>query len=193
MWAGPGGKGTVVNAYVEKREYDQFFFSEECLKKLVGVVSNFNNPCALCVPTLGYELEKQGKQCRTLDIDARFSWLKGFKYYDMHLPTDFNEEYDLLLCDPPFKLDVQQIFEAVNKLKREGTTIIVSWYQSRLDQFLQAFSVLHIKPVGVTLSYRDNDICFYNESEARKFGKVSVELYSNNPERIKQLWDQGSK
>jgi hypothetical protein len=178
---------------IEKREYDQFFFSEECLMKLVRVVNNFEKPCVLCAPTLGLELERQGKKCKTLDIDIRFSELKGFKYYDITYPIDLNEEYDLLICDPPFKLDVQQIYEAINTLKNDNTTIVVSWYQSRLEQFLQTFSTLHIKSVGVTLSYREKDIPFYNESETLKYGKVSVELYSNDPERIKQLWDQASK
>lgn len=172
----------------EKREYEQFFFSEESLTRLVRVVESFKNPCLLCAPTLGAELEKREKKCRTLDIDTRFSELMSFKYYDISQPISLNENYDVLLCDPPFKFDVRQISEAIDALKSEDTTVIVSWYQSRLDQFLRAFPTL--RPVGVTLTYREYDIPFYNQDDAVRFGKVVVQLYSNDPERIRTLWER---
>jgi len=169
----------------EKREYEQFFFSEESLAGLVRVASDFRYPCLLCAPTLGVALESMGRRCRTLDIDVRFSGLGGFKFFDLNHPISFGEEYDLVLCDPPFGFDVQQVFEAVDIL-RGGATVVVSWYQSRLAQFLRVFS--DVKPVGVTLTYRDKDIPFYDGYDVSKYGRVVVELYSSDPGRVSGLW-----
>jgi len=76
-----------VRNLAENRGYEQFFFNEESLLRLAEVVSDFSQPCLLCAPTLGAELESRGRQCRILDIDMRFSGLKGFKFFDIHRPV----------------------------------------------------------------------------------------------------------
>ena len=37
-----------------------------------------------------------------LDIDRRFESLPGFKYYDLQKPVHFDNEFEIILFDPPF-------------------------------------------------------------------------------------------
>ena len=72
---------------------------------------------------------------------------------------------------------------------KKDTIIAISWYQARLQQFLQIFSQLGLKPTGIELKYKVGEIEFYEKSYIEKFGKVFVQLYSNKPEMIKKLWN----
>ena len=56
----------------ERQEIEQYFFDQPTLDHLAAFAARFSNPCCLCTPSLGEELEKRGVRATTLDLDERF-------------------------------------------------------------------------------------------------------------------------
>jgi hypothetical protein len=103
----------------ERHENEQYFFDGPTLETLAEVVAGFANPCCLCAPLLGRELERRGGAVRTLDIDMRFTHLKGFVPYDIYRPHWLGEAFGLIVCDPPFfNVSLSQLFAALRLLSR---------------------------------------------------------------------------
>ena len=75
---------------------------------------------AAFAPSVGQELERLGVATRTLDRDARFKTLAGFCDYDVSRPRWLNEQFGIILFDPPFfnAAPVSRFVEAVRILAR---------------------------------------------------------------------------
>ncbi len=86
----------------ELHQNEQYFFDQPTLDHLASFGQQFSNPCWLCAPLLGQTLVERGCQVTILDIDRRFASLPGFQHYDIFSPIWLEEEFDLIVCDPPF-------------------------------------------------------------------------------------------
>ncbi len=86
----------------ELHQNEQYFFDQPTLDHLASFGQQFSNPCCLCAPLLGQPLVERGCQVTILDIDRRFASLPGFQHYDIFSPIWLEEEFDLIVCDPPF-------------------------------------------------------------------------------------------
>jgi hypothetical protein len=152
-----GGNGSLANSLMdEHREREQYFFDQATLDYLAGIVSRYSNPCCLCAPTLGAELEKRGVPARTLDIDDRFSGLTGFRRYDIAHPGWLGEEFGLIVCDPPFfNVSLSQLFRAVRLLSRHDYSqpLMVSYLARRSGSLLRTFAPFNLRPTGYFPSY----------------------------------------
>src|SRR5687768_13477140 len=62
----------ITHAMRERQEIEQYFFDTATLDHLARFAARFPNPCCLCTPSLGAELEARGVKAVTLDIDERF-------------------------------------------------------------------------------------------------------------------------
>src|SRR3954470_9164171 len=101
----------------EKQEIEQYFFDEPTLAHLAAFAARFENPCCLCTPSLGQELERRNIHARSLDIDERFSVLPGFRLYDLSKPERLDEKFGLIICDPPFlNVSLDELLRAVTVL-----------------------------------------------------------------------------
>src|SRR5437868_1962621 len=101
----------------ERHEREQYFFDAATVRVLADFVGSFERPCCLCAPTIGRELHRRGRAVRVLDVDERFSDLSGFLAWDLYRPRHLDEEFDLVLCDPPFfNVSLSQLFSAVRVL-----------------------------------------------------------------------------
>src|SRR2546423_407795 len=101
----------------EKQEIEQYFFDEPTLDHLARFAARFRNPCCLCTPTLGSKLEELGVTVRTLDIDERFSGLRGFIPYNIEAPHVLAEGFGIIICDPPFlNVPLSRLFKTVEML-----------------------------------------------------------------------------
>lgn len=160
----------------EDHGLEQYFFDTTTVSKLADFASQFINPCLLCMPMVGQELEKRGFRATTLDIDERFSHLKGFKKFDLYRPVPTNDEYGIVLCDPPFNLvKLSQLFDAIRTLTNGWEQPFgITYTKSRESALLGTFAKFNLQPTGYNLNYLT-----IKQAEHNK-----VELYLNTLERI---------
>src|SRR5262245_52487961 len=127
----------------EKHENEQYFFDAPTLLYLADFVAGFERPCCVCAPLLGQELERRGVAVRTLDIDERFAALRGFRRYDIYRPEWLGEEFDLIVCDPPFfGVSLSQLFRALRLLARNdyAQPMLISYLTRRTANVLGTFA-----------------------------------------------------
>lgn len=161
----------------EKHENEQYFFDKTTLDYLAGVVSGYSNPCCICAPLLGKELESRGVKVRVLDIDERFSNLQGFRRYDLYRPEWLGEEFGLIICDPPFfNVSLSQLFTALRLLSRNDydQPLLISYLTRRSSSILGTFARFNLKPTGYHPTYQTVQGASRNDIEF--FGNVALEL-----------------
>jgi hypothetical protein len=152
----------------ERHEHEQYFFDGGTLLRLAEFVSTFQNPCCLCAPLLGKALVERGHPVRILDIDARFASLPGFALYDLQHPSWLGEDFDLLVCDPPFySLSLSRLFGAVRMLARNDYTqpLLISYLRRRAASILGTFAPFRLRPTGYCPGYQTVKACERNEIE----------------------------
>lgn len=104
---------------LELHAREQYFWDDATVSRLADVAARFENPCCLCAPLLGQELERRKIACSTLDVDERFAHVKGFTKFDVYRPTWQSAEFGAIFCDPPFWIvSLSQLFGAVRLLAR---------------------------------------------------------------------------
>lgn len=156
----------------EKLEIEQYFFDEPTLDHLARFAARFDNPCCLCTPSLGQELERRGLRARTLDLDGRFSFLRGFRLYDISKPEPLDERFGVIICDPPFwSVPLTQLFETIKVLSRGDYSqpLIVNYLVSRAPAITSVFAPFGLQPTG----YRPGYVTTQN------VGRNQMEFYGN--------------
>jgi hypothetical protein len=159
----------------ELHENEQYFFDGPTLAFLGDFVARFANPCCLCAPLLGRELEARGVSVRTLDIDERFAGLRGFRRYDLYRPEWLGEEFGLIICDPPFyNVSLSQLFRAIRLLSRHnyGQPLLVSYLVRRAANVTGTFARFGLQPTGYRPGYQTVQKSERNEVEF--FGNVPI-------------------
>jgi len=158
----------------ERHENEQYFFDEATLEALASFVSGFAAPCCVCAPMLGQRLAERGRSVRILDIDTRFSGVRGFQFFDLLRPEWLGEEFDLVLCDPPFyNVSLSRLFAAVRVVCRNDFTqpVMISYLVRRSAAILGTFAPFALAASGFRPTYqtvenvRRNDIEFFTNLE----------------------------
>lgn len=157
----------------EKRELEQYFFDDSTLEKLEGIVEKggFRKIACLGVPTLAARLESRGKDVTLLDLDTRWaSHLEDFKEWDIKKPSYLQEEFDLIICDPPFfDVGLAQLRQALKILSHFNPSqkILVSYLVRRSGTFLRSLRFFNLRETGFFPTYsgiprtRKNDVQFF--------------------------------
>jgi hypothetical protein len=157
----------------ELRENEQYFFDEETIVHLANFARVYANPCCLCAPTVGRELERLGFKVRTLDLDDRFKVLEGFLHYNLSCPNWLGEDFGIILFDPPFfnATPVSMLVDAVRMLARytSGQKLLISWPIRRSKTLLEGFSEFDLVATG----YHPGYVTVANN------GKNAIEFYGN--------------
>ncbi|MDM8529248.1 hypothetical protein QUF58_13720 [Anaerolineales bacterium HSG24] len=141
----------------ELHQNEQYFFNQSTLEHLADFVQYFSRPCCLCVPLLGKTLAERGVTVRILDVDERFASVPGFQSYDIHHPVWIEEEFDLIICDPPFyNVSLSQLFTAIRKLAHFNyhQSLIVSYLKRRSANVLGTFSPFNLVETGYYPGYQ---------------------------------------
>ena len=152
----------------ERHEQEQYFYSRDTVLHLADFVQTFSFPCCLCTPLVGQELVKRGKRIRILDIDTRFSQLPGFCFYDLYRPKWLEEEYDLIICDPPFfKVSLSQLFQSIRLLSHYNMKqpLLISYLKRRAASLIGTFSPFGLAASGYSPDYLTVQMTSYNEIE----------------------------
>src|SRR5262245_54808808 len=76
--------GRPVTGMEELHQNEQYFFTPGTLARLTRFLGRYHQVGVLCAPMLGRALSEAGQPVRFLDIDERFSAVKGFLRWDIH-------------------------------------------------------------------------------------------------------------
>lgn len=167
----------------ERHEREQYFFDEPTIDRLAGFVSHWDSPCCICCPQIGQRLVERNVDVTILDVDERFSYLPGFRHFDLTRPDWLGEEFGLILCDPPFfNVSFSQLVAVLRLLARNDFSqpLMVSYLVRRAASFEEAF-----KPFGLSRTGFQPRYATVVESP-----KNEIEFWSNLTElQLKPLLD----
>ena len=159
----------------EHREREQYFFDEPTVRRLADFLEGYDRPCCLCAPLVGRELARRGVAATVLDLDRRFADLEGFRFFDLQHPRWLDEEFGIILCDPPFfGVSLARQLRAVRGLAHHdfGRPLLFTYLRRRQAKVIDVFRPFGLRPTGFLPTYRS----------VRKLGKFEVELFGNLPE-----------
>jgi hypothetical protein len=94
----------------ELREIEQYFFSENVIRNIVEALEYEENIICLGTPAVAdgfYKFKNRNVLC--LDVDTRFNYLPGFRYFDMLRPTEIyqNENSENLQISENFEENLE--------------------------------------------------------------------------------------
>lgn len=136
----------------ENHANEQYFFDMATRDWLVDLLMPYVNPCLVGIPTVAREMG----DVRLLDIDTRFSDCGGFVQWNLHRPEPREEEYDLVVCDPPFnRVSFSQLFDALRVLVKDDyhRPVLITGLASREQDLLATFHRFGLGPTGVQARY----------------------------------------
>ena len=156
----------------ELHENEQYFYDEKTLSELTTFLGRWEASCCLCTPLLGQWMSQHSSPNPTvLDMDRRFAQIQGFRYYDLCRPEWLDQEFDIIVCDPPFfNVSLGQLFHAIRLLShfRFDQPLLISYLRRRSNIVMDTFSQFGLRPVDYSPGYRTvqslnlNDIVFYS-------------------------------
>lgn len=156
----------------ELYENEQYFYDEKTLSELTDFLARWETPCCLCTPLLGQWMSQHSSRNPTiLDMDRRFACTSGFRYYDLNRPEWLDQEFDIIVCDPPFfNVSLGQLYHAVRLLShfRFDQPLLISYLRRRSNIVMDTFSQFGLRPVDYSPGYQTvqslalNDIVFYS-------------------------------
>lgn len=141
---------------LEQHAIEQYFWDSATINRVADVAARFDNPCCLCAPMVGSELEKRQVKTRVLDIDARFSGVAGFTRFDLYRPTWLGEELGVIICDPPFWIvSLSQLFTAIRLLSRHNfeQPLAICYPTRRSVNICATFARFGLKATGFLPKY----------------------------------------
>jgi hypothetical protein len=157
----------------ERHEREQYFFTRETRAALVEFASAYERPCCLCAPSLGRAIAEAGRDVAVLDVDERFADLPGFRRFDLHRPAWLGEEFDLILCDPPFfTVSLSRLFAAIRTLARNDfrQPLLLTYLDRRRHNVVGTFAKFGLEPVDAFPDYVTVKACAKND--IRFFGNL---------------------
>ena len=156
----------------ELHENEQYFFDEATLETLADFVSKWTSPCCICAPMLGKKLAQRGVDVTILDIDQRFATTKGFRRFDLISPEWIGEDFDLIVCDPPFfNVSLSQLFAAIRTLALFNfkQKLMISYLSRRSDAIVGTFAPFSLSPTNYFPKYQT----------VRDVERNKIEFFSN--------------
>lgn len=142
---------------LERHENEQYFFDDDTVRRLADIAQQFPNPCCLCAPRVGEELEKRGVRVVNLDSDARFDYLTGYRPFDLFRPKWQGDEFGVIMCDPPFfKVSLSQLFSSIRLLSRHDYSqkVMICYLTRRGANLMGTFHQFGLVPTGFHPGYR---------------------------------------
>ncbi len=141
---------------LERHKWEQYFWDAPTLEALADVVARFDNPCCLCAPMLGRVLAERGLKHRVLDFDERFAADENFSAYDLYRPQWRDENYGVIICDPPFwKVSLSQLCAAVRLLAHHNfeQPLAICYPTRRAKNICGTFARFGLEPTAYFPTY----------------------------------------
>ncbi len=162
----------------ERHEHEQYFFAEPSVNHLAQFLGRYDSVCALCTPMVGRRLAEAGKNVVTLDLDERFSDVRGFKRWDIHRPERLQQKFDVIVCDPPFfNISLARLFHAIRVLAHDRfeQKLLIAHPRRRCDALLGTFAPFGLESTGFSPTYVSIEKTEHNEVEL--FGNLGSEAH----------------
>ena len=142
----------------ERHDNEQFFWNRETIDKLMNACKfqYEEQVCCLTTPSLADAFHEDGRDEVLLDIDNRFSYLPKFKYYDVRQPYEMDNDFRLIILDPPFFIvPIVKFREAVDILtgNNYNTKILIGFIKRYERELLAAFSDYNLSITSCELQY----------------------------------------
>ncbi|CEF96536.1 DNA methylase, N-6 adenine-specific, eukaryotic [Ostreococcus tauri] len=146
----------------EDHALEQFFYSDETLRRLLRVAKRYERPLFVCNPTLAVAWEREvGETCVLLDCDVRFKGLvRGFKRFDLRRPVLMTKyAYDVVFVDPPFaNVSPKELKTCLDMIagtvaQREAP-VYVAFNADREEELDEAFGGTLTRVEGRALGYK---------------------------------------
>lgn len=145
-----------ADGFKERYDLEQYFWSENTVKRLIESLEFTENCCCLTTPSLAHGFYQIGREEVVLDIDTRFNYLPKFRYFDIRFPVEQDEEFRIIVLDPPFfYLSMETIYNAVVKLAKENfdTKIMIGFLKREENLLLRTFKKFNLKETNFKLEY----------------------------------------
>lgn len=162
---GPGMRHMFSRGFLERRDLEQYFWTEKCVQGiLTGVKSTFgaDESCCLCTPTLAEAWWIEGESASLLDIDERFRYLPKYRYFDLRYPDQTQLEPDrdswrVIVFDPPFfYISLEMLFKAVEYIcdgRTDRTKLLIGFLKREEKLLLEVFKAFNLKRTNFSLEY----------------------------------------
>lgn len=151
-------KDVFHNKLKENHKWEQFFWTKQVVDKLIESLEYMfeEKTCCLTTPSLGHQWHILGRDETVLDIDKRFKYLPKFRFYDIFDPKQIDENFRLLVIDPPFfAIPIEQVREAVDIITNNNykTNILIAFLKRGEKRLRTAFEPYNLVPTNFKLEY----------------------------------------
>ena len=146
------------DGFEERHDLEQYFWTEDTVKKLMLAMESFTDVCCLTTPSLAHAWHIEGKEEALYDIDTRFEYLPKFRYYDISKDylDEVKEQFRIVVFDPPFfYIPMEQLFKAVSHIVNNdfNTKIMIGFLKREEKSLLEYFDPFGLRRTNFSLKY----------------------------------------
>ncbi|XP_024537165.1 uncharacterized protein LOC112348574 [Selaginella moellendorffii] len=152
-----------ADGFQERHDLEQYFWTEATVKRLTQALEGIKEGeiCCLTTPSLAHAFYFQHQRTELLlDVDTRFRYLPGFRYFDLRMPASLGSERDhpmsVIVFDPPFfYIPLEVLFEAVTSItkNRANCKLVLGFLRREEAALLRVFKSFGLKPTKFVLEY----------------------------------------
>jgi hypothetical protein len=149
-------RSMFLDGFSERFDLEQYFWTENTVKRLMNALEYVSDCCCLTTPSLGVGFHEMGREEVVLDIDTRFEFLPKFRYFDLRIPFQTEESFQVIIVDPPFfyiSLDI--IKEAVLTIAKGDTSVklLIGFLKREEAALLHHFQEFNLRETNFHLEY----------------------------------------
>ncbi|KAG0561877.1 hypothetical protein M758_9G115500 [Ceratodon purpureus] len=161
----PGSSSSNVrhmfnDGFVERHDLEQYFWTTTTVSNLRRALSCDPNLCCLATPSLAhaFHVEEPKQEVRLLDIDTRFSYLPGFRFWDIRRPEPLGESetFRVVVFDPPFfYIPMAELYRAVLEVCKGDTKtkLLIGFLVREQASLLEVFKEFGLVRTKFVLEY----------------------------------------
>jgi hypothetical protein len=154
---GKSGRQMYEEGFCERTDLEQYFWTANTVDRLVDSLEHISDCCCLTTPSLGHGFHVRGREEVVLDIDERFSYLPKFRFFDILSPTSQEEDFRIIIMDPPFfYIPMEVIYDAVMVLTNGNarhTKLMIGFLRREEKHLLEVFKDFDLRPTNFKLEY----------------------------------------
>lgn len=148
------------DGFVERHDLEQYFWTTTTVHSLRRALACDPGLCCLATPSLAhaFHVEEPTQEVRLLDIDRRFSYLPGFRFWDIRRPEPLgdSEPFRVVVFDPPFfYIPMPELHRAVLEVCKGDTktNLLIGFLVREQATLLEVFKEFGLARTKFVLEY----------------------------------------